>query len=93
MASFEQTLTGNGSTGEFTTAKPFLVMLSGTVNGSTVVEVKTPGEDWVPFTDSAKTEASAQVLDVPGLNRYRLTLTGSTAPSIDVYISSDDLVR
>jgi hypothetical protein len=87
-----QKLTADGSTVEFTCGGPFALVLSDDLGGGTVViEIKIPDGTFIPFPSTEKTDLTGSVIDIPGSNRYRATLSGSTAPSLDIYISADKM--
>lgn len=84
-------LTADGNTDAFQAPDTMRVHVSGTFGGGTVTlqeDVKANGV-FVDVAGSAKTEAADYVFEGVRVSRYRLSLSGATAPDIDIVVKGD----
>jgi len=94
--SFIDNFTADGDGREFTSSDPFTVSSSGTFSGSLNVHMwkgEVLGFEALVDLSLPITEAGGKTVDVQGLNRFKLVLSGATSPDLNAYVSGDTVLE
>ena len=92
QVNYSETLTANGETTGQSCIGPVVLILTGTFgSGTAQLQARAPDGDYVDVPDGSFTAAASKVFSFPAgsKNDYRISLSGATSPSLNVWIQAD----